>query len=74
MRPQLVVWLLCFTGCFGAAVRVGPLSVRPNIDIPVSGASLALDLSTLRDSFIVPEQNGVTEVPVDGWRRTACRP
>lgn len=51
-------------------VRVGALSPMPNVDLPQSGASLGLDVSRVPDSFVIPDQNGITSVPVDGWRTT----
>jgi len=60
---------MSLAGCFaGGSGRPG--DGRADIDMPVSTASLALDVSGLRNAFRVPEQNGITEVPVEGWRST----
>jgi|GEM_PF-1687298 len=67
-RLAAVVSLMVLASCFRAAVRVNVVEPTPNIDLPRSNLALALDLGTVPDAFSVPEQNGVTEVPVEGWR------
>ena len=70
-RCVVLVVLLAFAGCFGgAAVRVNAISPQPNVDLPKSALSLGLDLGTVPDSFVIPDQNGITEVPVEQWRST----
>lgn len=65
LLPVVAVVALC--GCRGA-VRVRPMDPRPNIDLPRSGLALGLDLAAVPDQFVVPEKQGVTEVPVEDWR------
>ncbi|MHB8876445.1 MAG: hypothetical protein ACYC8T_22350 [Myxococcaceae bacterium] len=36
----------------------------------MSKASLALDVSSVPDAFTIPEQNGITPVPVEAWQST----
>jgi hypothetical protein len=61
-------------GCVSAAaqrdaVRVRVLEPKPFVDLPTSSWKLALELAPeVPDAFEVPEQNGVTPVPVEGWR------
>lgn len=67
-RLTAVVSLMVLTSCFRAAVRVNIVEPQPNIDLPRSNLALGLDLGKVPDAFEVPEQNGVTSVPVEGWR------
>jgi hypothetical protein len=69
----ILVSVICMSGCVTAAMqqdaaRVRVLEPRPLVDLPESSdaISLALD-STIPDSFLVPEQNGITAVPVEQW-------
>jgi hypothetical protein len=73
MRALALVGCLSLWGCAAMqadAVRVGALSPKPSIDLPVSKSSLGLDVSAVPDTFVIPEQNGITPVPVDQWRTT----
>jgi len=57
--------------CFGLqeeAVRVRALDPRPLIDLPDSQHVLTLEIDgTVPDQYVIPEQSGVTPVPVESW-------
>lgn len=65
--------LVSASGCMTAAMqeeaaRVKTLNPQPLIDLPDSRDAMKLELdSTIADTFVVPEQNGVTAVPVEQW-------
>lgn len=69
----VIAGLVLASGCMTAAMqeeaaRVRTLDPRPLIDLPESSDAMRLELdSTIADSFVVPEQNGVTAVPVEKW-------
>jgi hypothetical protein len=77
MQKLLSVAVLFSTlGCAAMqadAVRVTALTPRPSIDLPAGNVALAFDLGAIPDSFEIPEQNGVTPVPVEQWRTTLWR-
>lgn len=75
-RLLLAAALISTYGCAAMqadAVRVTALTPRPNVDLPATTVQLAFDLGTIPDSFEIPEQNGVTPVPVEQWRTTLWR-
>jgi hypothetical protein len=47
---------------------LGALNPRPNLDLPRSGSSLALDVSGVADRFDIPSQSGIKGVTVEQWR------
>ena len=69
----MIAALAAASGCMTAAMqeeaaRVRTLDPRPLVDLPESHDAMKLELdSTIADSFVVPEQNGVTAVPVEQW-------
>jgi len=62
----------CLTGSMQTeAARVRVLDPRPLIDLPTHNQSLGLTFAPeVPDAFMVPEQNGVTPVPVEGGHAT----
>ena len=60
---------LSITLAGGCALTVGMANPRPNLDLPQSQQSLALNLdSNIHDEFSVPSQNGVIGADFKGWR------
>ncbi|WP_164017803.1 LPS assembly lipoprotein LptE [Pyxidicoccus trucidator] len=63
--------VLFATGCTLSVAAGDP---RPNIDLPESQASLALELDpSVRDVFQVPARSGVVPTNVEAWRTTLDR-
>ena len=73
IRTILFVLAVPVLGCAGMqanAVRVSALSPQPAVQLPSSKARLALDLTAIPDTFLIPEQDGVSAVPVEQWQDT----
>ncbi|MCY1017397.1 hypothetical protein [Pyxidicoccus sp. MSG2] len=63
--------VLLATGCTFSVAAGDP---RPNIDLPESQASLALEMDpSVRDVFHVPSRSGVAPTNVEAWRTTLER-
>ncbi|MBL8678171.1 MAG: hypothetical protein JNK05_03355 [Myxococcales bacterium] len=66
----LVVWVGLLSQCVTPEMQaVGRLNPQPMVTIPRRRVMLSLDVSRLvADEFRVPENNGITEVPVSSFR------
>lgn len=78
MKMKLFVGMIGLTalgsGCLTAAMqadaaRVRTVQPRPLVDLPERDFEMEFEADpSVPDTFVVPEQNGVTSVPVEGWR------
>lgn len=63
--------VLLATGCTLSVAAGDP---RPNVDLPESQASLALEMDpSVRDVFQVPGRSGINATNVEAWRTTLER-
>lgn len=71
IRLFLIVLVGSAPSCAGMqieAARVRVLDPRPMVDLPDSQQGMRIEIDgAVRDQFLVPEQNGITPVPVEGW-------
>lgn len=76
-RIQITVFttvVVCLvSGCVTAAMqqeaaRVRVVDPHPVVDLADSQQGMRLEVDpSVRDQFLIPEQNGITAVPVEGW-------
>lgn len=75
MYPRFVLLLaLVFAAAIGGCDQsfiVGPLSPQPNVALPSKRPAMELLLApTVRDTFVVPEQNGIMGGTVGSWHHS----
>jgi hypothetical protein len=71
----LVCLAMCFvSGCASMqmdAVKIRLLDPHPMVDIQGSNSSISLQIDpSIPDSFVIPQQNGITAVPVVQWHQS----